>query len=304
MSLSNPIPTDNRKATLFAVAAVVLWSTVATGFKLGLEQFSVLQLLWLGTLCSWLVFAVHFFVTRKPGDLPTRSSSRLIAVCLLLGVFNPVIYYQILFAAYDLLPAFVAQPLNYTWAITLSLLSVPLLGHAFTKRNLAGLLCSYAGVVVLIVGAANSLPGQISQTGVALALVSTVIWAGYWLMSTRWANLSPHLMFYSYTVAVVVLSIQVAWQDAWVTWTVDALIYGAWVGCIEMGFTFLLWQRAMLLTDNAARIGQLIFLSPFLSFALVWWVLDEPVGVVAVLALALIVAGTVIAQRQSSPTTG
>jgi hypothetical protein len=35
-----------------------------------------------------------------------------------------------LFEAYDRLPAQVAQALNYTWALTLTLLAVPVLGTA------------------------------------------------------------------------------------------------------------------------------------------------------------------------------
>ena len=47
---------DERLALGFGLGAVLLWSTVATGFKLGLEQLAVEQLLWLGSLISWLVF--------------------------------------------------------------------------------------------------------------------------------------------------------------------------------------------------------------------------------------------------------
>ena len=59
-------------------------------------------------------------------------------------------YYLILFAAYDRLPAHIAQPINYTWAITLALLAVPLLGQRLSKRTLTGILISYLGVVLLV----------------------------------------------------------------------------------------------------------------------------------------------------------
>jgi drug/metabolite transporter (DMT)-like permease len=48
------------------------------------------------------------------------------------------------------LPAQIAQPLNYTWAITLSLLAVPILGQRMSWRAASGLLVSYCGVVVLL----------------------------------------------------------------------------------------------------------------------------------------------------------
>ena len=66
---------------------------------------------------------------------------------------------------------------------------------------------------------------------------------------------------------------------------------------MEIGVAFLLWQRALALTARAARIGQLIFLSPFLSLLLVATVLGEAVHPSAVLALAMIVGGMMLARR-------
>ena len=61
-----------------------------------------------------------------------------------------------------------------------------------------------------------------------------------------------------------------------------------------MGVTFLLWQRALRLTSHAARIGQLIFLSPFISLALIGSVLGEHIHLTSVLGLAIIVAGLIV----------
>ena len=68
---------------------------------------------------------------------------------LFLGVLNPFLYYLILFKAYDLLPAQEAQPLNYTWAITLSILSIPLLKQSIRVIDIIALIVSYAGVLVI-----------------------------------------------------------------------------------------------------------------------------------------------------------
>jgi drug/metabolite transporter (DMT)-like permease len=64
-----------------------------------------------------------------------------------------------------------------------------------------------------------------------------------------------------------------------------------------MGVTFLLWQRALKLTAHAARIGQLIFLSPFLSLVLIGEVLGETVHVTSWLGLGIIVLGLAVAGR-------
>ena len=104
---------------------------------------------------------------------------------LLLGLLNPFLYYLVLFQAYDLLPAQQAQSINYTWAITLGLLSIPLLKHPYGWRDGIAALLGYLGVVIIATrGDLRSLAFD-SPTGVALALGSTLIWAGYWLFNTR-----------------------------------------------------------------------------------------------------------------------
>ena len=65
-----------------------------------------------------------------------------------------------------------------------------------------------------------------------------------------------------------------------------------------MGVSFVLWLMAMRLTESTARIGNLIFLSPFLSLALIHVILGETIHATTFLGLALILAGNVLGQRR------
>lgn len=283
---------EPRQAVLFALLAVAAWSTVATGFKLGLEVLEPVQLLFLGSVMSALLFALlaslggHWQVQRAPW----KSG-------FVLGLLNPCLYYLVLFEAYDRLPAQIAQPLNYTWAVTLALLAVPVLGQPLTRPVLLGLLTSYLGVVVLLTGGRFGTLPALDWLGVALALGSTVIWAGYWLANARSTLPAVTLMAWSFLLAAPLLGIACWLGPGLPPLRPDNLFYGAWVGLVEMGFAFLCWQRAMRLTDNAGRIGQLIFLSPFLSLALIGAVLGESIRVSSVAGLAIIVAGLWVSQR-------
>ena len=80
--------------------------------------------------------------------------------------------------------------------------------------------------------------------------------------------------------------------------TLERFGYGAWVGLIEMGVTFLLWQQALRRTAHAGRIAQLIFLSPFISLLLIDRVLGEAVRATSWVGLATIVAGLLFAPRE------
>lgn len=287
-----------RRALQLGLVSVLLWSTVATGFKLGLSVLSITQLLWLGTLVSWGLFFLSVIVTGR-----WRLGPRDYRLTVILGLINPCLYYLILFAAYDRLPAYIAQPINYTWAITLAVLSVPLLRQRLSGKTFAGMLISYAGVVVLLATSQELADGSLDFFGVTLALVSTVLWATYWLLNTRAESDPLALMFWSFTVALPVLTAIMHATDGLPAWSFTTLCYGTWVGLLEMGITFLTWQQAMRLTDNTARIGQLIFLSPFLSLVMIDLILNEPIGPSAFVALAIIVAGLLLTQRAAKPTT-
>ena len=291
---SLPEPMDvrspERRALLYALTSVALWSTVATGFKLGLRDLAPVQLLLLGC-----VIALAFFAAVRP-FVRAKLSGRQHLAAAALGLVNPFAYYLILFEAYDRLPAQIAQPLNFTWAIALALLAIPLLRQKLAVRGWIGVMVGYAGVVVILTeGRLVGLAG-FDTLGVTLALASSVIWAWYWIMTVRLGIHPVPLMLNGFAVATVLVAV--------VCWTTEGLPalnlatvgYGAWVGLVETGVAFLLWQRAMATTARAGKLGVLIFLAPFLSLVLIATVLGEVIHPSAVAGLALVASGLVLAR--------
>ena len=281
--------TSERRAVGFGLTAVMAWATVATAFKLTLRHVDPYQLLLLATVFSLLSLGS---VLAVQGKLPLllRASRRQYLLCLGLGLLNPFLYYVVLFRAYDLLPAQIAQPLNYTWALTLSWLAVPILGHRLGRRDvLAGLVC-YSGVLIISTGGRLVDLQGVSLLGVALALGSTVIWALYWLANAR-SDLDPVVgLFLGFLFAApFVLAVTLAFSG--LPHSLPGLLGGAYVGAVEMGFTFAVWLAALRLTTSTARIANLIFLSPFVSLVLIHFVLGEHVVPATFVGLVLIVAG-------------
>ncbi len=302
----NPMPLheiNERSALGYALASVLLWSTVATAFKLGLKTLEPLQMLWLGSCFSLLFFALYAWATGAL-HLIRACRPKDLAKLAFMGVLNPFLYYLLLFEAYDRLPAQIAQPLNYTWAITLALLAVPLLKQPLTRWGLLGMIVSYMGVLILLSGGENSgglkMNASLDLVGIFLALASTLVWAGYWLTTTRFSYHPAVLMSISFTVGTPLVGLACLMSTGLPSLTLSHLGYGAWVGLVEMGVTFLMWHQALKKTRHAGRIGQLIFLAPFISLLLINYVLGESVQGTSVLGLIGIVAGLVIARR--SPT--
>lgn len=283
--LSNPY--------LQGLIAVLMWSTIAVGFKLGLGHVEPFQLLWLGCCCSWALFSV--FVFCSPSQTFQRAD---IGKAALFGLLNPLLYYVVLLTAYDLLPAHVAQPLNYTWAIVTALLAVPLLRQRLRRMTILGILVSYGGVLVLITKGQWSLSSDLSLLGIFLALLSTVIWALYWIWSTSVRMQPWWFMWFGFAVATPLVTLLCLFTDGLpkLNWT--NLGFGLWIGWLEMGFAFLLWQRAVSTADSIAKVSQLIFLSPVVSLGLIYWILEESIHVSAIFGIALILAGLIVVNRQ------
>ncbi|NLC22286.1 MAG: DMT family transporter, partial [Halomonadaceae bacterium] len=126
----------------YGLGAVALWSTVATAFKVALSQMSPLELIWLASLVSWLLMGA---LVIRQGRLmeALRHGWRTAAWA---GLMNPVAYYLVLFGAYDRLPGQEAMALNYTWALAMAFLAVPILGQRLTRMDVAAGLIAYAGV--------------------------------------------------------------------------------------------------------------------------------------------------------------
>ncbi|MDE0193175.1 MAG: DMT family transporter [Gammaproteobacteria bacterium] len=286
-----------RRALAYALASVALWSTVATGFKLGLRDLAAVQLLLLGC-----VIALVFFAAAR-GFVSAELSLRQHLAAGALGLVNPFAYYLILFEAYDRLPAQIAQPLNFTWAIALALLAMPLLRQRLSARGWIGVVVGYVGVVVILTKGEFDGLGHFDPLGVALALGSALIWAWYWIMTVRLGIHPVPLMLNGFAVATCLVTV-VCWATVGLpALNLETLGYGAWVGLIETGVAFLLWQRAMALTKQSGKLGALIFLAPFLSLVLIAAVLGEAIHPSAVAGLALIAAGLVLSRWPSGDNT-
>jgi drug/metabolite transporter (DMT)-like permease len=284
---------DQRKAYLFGILTVLLWSTVASAFKISLRYMEPIQLLLYACLSSIAVLAL---VLMARGSLSQvfACSGRQYLLSLRQGFLNPFLYYLILFKAYDLLPAQVAQPLNYTWALTLALLSIPLLKQKIHPRELvAGVIC-YLGVVTIASRGQMVSLNAFDPVGIFLALASTIVWSLSWISGTRderdpAASLLLAFLFgLPFILATCLITSSLAVEDA------RGLLGAAYVGVFEMGITFVFWLKALKLSENTARVGNLIFVSPFISLVLIHFVVGEEILASTFAGLILIVAGLMV----------
>ncbi|MDV6317568.1 DMT family transporter [Chromohalobacter sp. HP20-39] len=289
--------TGDRRAIACGLVAVGLWSTVATAFKLALETMRPVELIWLAVLVSWALIGGLVIAQGHAREALTHGWR----TALWAGLMNPVAYYLVLFAAYDRLPGQEAMALNYTWALTMALLAVPLLKQRLTLMDIVAGLVAYAGVWTIATRGDVWQIAFADGLGVALALVSTLIWALYWLFNARDARAPLVAQWQNFSVGIPVLT-AIVWFGPgfeWHGWL--SLGAGIYVGLFEMGIAFVFWQLAVHQVSRTAKVANLIFLSPPISLFLLHWVVGEPILISTLVGLVLILAGLALQQFQKAP---
>lgn len=291
-----------KSAYLYALAAVLAWSTVSTAFKLSLRHLTPLGLLMFSAACATLFLAAVNVIRGGRGK--TGNTWKGWKRSLAAGLLNPFLYYLMLFVAYDRLRAQEAQVLNYTWAIVLALLSVWILRQRFRVRDLIALCLSFLGVILI------STQGRIlslqfdDPLGSLLAVSTSLVWAAYWILNMKDPRPAEGKLLLNFLIGTLATLIYAALRGrlnlAGLSTPEARLglgVLGAlYVGIMEMGFTFILWQRALEKSANTASVANLIFLTPFISLAFIALILKESIHP-ATLAGLLAIVGSNLWQK-------
>lgn len=289
-----------RKAYLFAVLAVAAWSTVAAAFKLTLCEMDFRPMLAFSTVASAAALLILLIAGGKLGQLRRQGVMSWFRSAGL-GVLNPFLYYLVLFRSYELLPAQIAQPLNYTWSVVLVLLAAPILGQRIHLRDLGAIAISYAGVVVVATGGK---PGTLlggSPLGVGLALGSAFVWGLYWTLNVRDSRDAIVKLFQNfffgalYSVSFWFLSPAPVHSGA------VGFLGCVYIGLFEMGLTFYFWNRALELSPRASAVAGLVYLCPFASLALIALAVGETIRLSTLVGLAIILAGILFRTLRGAP---
>ncbi|MEZ9197186.1 DMT family transporter [Shewanella sp. 10N.286.54.B9] len=285
----------SHQAYAFGIGAILLWSTVATAFKLALSHYTPLQLVFIAVITSIVALGVILAMQSKLSLVRKQFANRPLFY-LQTGLLSPFLYYLVLFKAYDLLPAQQALSLNYTWAILLPLLSVPLLGQKLRKSDVVAAVVAYLGVFTI--ATKGNLTGfQFESTaGVLLALTSTLLWSLYWIVNTKDKGDPVVSLLLSFLVGLPFITIALLTTQTLPAWDLEGMFAGVYVGLFEMGVTFVLWLVALKKTERTASITTLVFITPVLSIGFIAWILQENIEESTYIGLALILSALALQQ--------
>lgn len=283
---------NQKLAYSYAIASVILWSTVATAFKLTLSEIDVIELLLISSFTSLLVFLLLILLKGQASKLLLSSRKELLT-SFIMGFLNPFFYYLILFKAYNLLPAQEAQSLNYTWGITVAIFGAIFLKEKISFQNYLGLLVSFVGVIV-IATRGDVLGLEFSNIfGVSLALGSSIIWAAYWIFNVNDKRDTIIKLFWNFLFGTILIAFYALIYDD-LEFTQYGIYGSIYIGIVEMGITFVLWLNAIKYSENAGKVSILIYLSPFISLLIIKLFLGEEIYLSTFIGLIFIILGIII----------
>lgn len=282
---------DNTRSVLYACIAVLSWSTVATAFKIALMHLTHFEMLLVASCTSLVIFTLLLTVRKKWKEVAELSGKQW-GYFAMLGLLNPVAYYLVLFKAYDLLPAQVAQPVNYIWPIMLLVLLALFAHQPIPVKKYIGMFISLSGVALISIGTGQSEGMDLSMFGLLLAFLSSLLWAVYWMINNKFKDKTDGsvALFMSFLFGSVYLLLGAAVVGVNLH-TLPGILSGMYVGGFEMGIPFIFFGLAMRTTTNPALINQLCYLSPFMSLFFIALILGEQIVFTTYIGLALIVAG-------------
>ncbi|WP_321478660.1 DMT family transporter [uncultured Bacteroides sp.] len=288
---------QEHKAIVAAGIAVLSWSTVASAFKIALKYLSSFELLLVASLTGLLFFFSAVLLQRK-WTLVQRLSFADWKRFAWMGLLNPVVYYLVLFWAYDLLPAQVAQPINYTWPIVLLVLLSLFTRKPIARKKYVGMFLSLVGVAFISIGSGHDFGGKsVSAFGVLLAALSAFLWASYWIATNKTKHVDAVVaLFACFLLGTFYLIIASTIIGIGIN-SIAGILSGMYVGAFEIGIPFVCFGYAIRTSHNPALINQLCYLSPFLSLFFIYLFLGEQIAISTYFGLALIVSGIVFNSR-------
>ena len=286
---------NQSKAYSLALISIAFWSTMGTAFKLTLNYLSPGMLLLIATFVAFIFLGIVVVIKGKITSLKKITLKQTLNSALM-GLFNPFLYYLVLFEAYNRIPAQEGVALNYIWPVVLVIFSIIFLKQHINLLSVLAIIVSFIGTLVIASHGDFTEFRFSNTTGVLLAISSAFFWASFWIINMKDPREAVVKMFVNFAFGAIYILIWNIYKNNIVLPPVNGLLGAIYIGVFEMGLTFVLWLTALKLSTNTARVSNLVFISPFISLILVSFFVGEKILPATVIGLAIIVSGISIQQ--------
>ncbi|PKO13495.1 MAG: EamA family transporter [Chloroflexi bacterium HGW-Chloroflexi-10] len=283
MITTNATVSQRTTATLLALAAILIWSSLAV-FGATMKSMPPFLLLGVTLLLSGSVSLVR------------RRAWRVPLITLLVGVGGIFGYHFLYFRAFALAPAVEANLINYLWPLLIVVLSPLFLGYRLHAQHILGALLGLAGAALIVSGGRFSLQFAYLP-GYLLAFGAAVTWSVYSLLTKRLPPFETDAVA-AFCAVSGALSLLLYFFTGGSLVTIQALTAKDWlllvlIGAGPMGAAFFFWDAALKRGDPR-MIGSLAYLTPLLSTINLALFAGQHLNMVSLAAMGLIIGGAVL----------
>lgn len=284
-----------KTSLLYALAAVLFWSTMPIVGKSLLTQFNSLEVLGYGSLIGAVFLSVLLLFSGRWRAF-CRYTKRYVLQIFLTGFVGYFLYSVLYNEGLSLLPAHVAGTLNYTWPIFAIVLSAIFLKEKITARSFVSIAISMAGICVMMGNTAgSSASGELS--GYVCCLAAAVLYAVFNIANKKIGKDElPKMTLYLYIGGIFALLCNI--PNGFTRPDGRQTLGFLWIGIVIDALAYLLWAMA-LMTERTSLIVNLSYLTPVLSAALSVLVFREEITSGTLAGLVLILAGVLLQAGKS-----
>lgn len=278
------------------IAVIIIWgvSFIATKYTLG--EIKPLVIILLRQIIGVLILTLFAVRTKKSFKVTLKDLGWL-AIFSFIATIH--LWIQITGLQYT-------SASNTGWIIGVTPVFMLILGLIFFKEKitavqLAGIIISFFGLVLLVSKGDLSSINLITNKGDLLVLLSAVTWAIYSIVGKKITlNYSP-LMTIIYLFLIMSVYIAPFTINGENISAVIHLSFHGWLAIIFLGIfcsavAYVLWAQAMN-EMPATRVGAFLYVQPFITFFAAWILLNEHVTFLTMVSGIIIVGGVVLVNR-------
>ncbi|WP_421856680.1 DMT family transporter [Oricola sp.] len=254
---------DNNKrlvATLVGFTAVLMWALLAL-FTAASGSVPPLQL----SAMSFAIGAVIGYAATAGRRREATEVARVPARVYILGIGGLFGYHFLYFTALRHAPAVEASLIAYLWPMLIVTGSALMPGERIGWHHVAGVVCGFAGTILIVTGGDGVSFKSEFAYGYAVALAAAFTWSSYSLLSRRFASVPTSIVaHFCLTTAILSGVAHLALETT--VWPQTALqwLAVAGLGTLPVGAAFYVWDYGVKHGDIQV-LGASSYAAPLLS---------------------------------------
>jgi drug/metabolite transporter (DMT)-like permease len=274
------------KHYLYALGAILCWASLPAATGSGLSQLSTPELMFYSFSTAAIFLYIQDLFIKKTFTVrfPTLKAS-------LFGFAGIFCYHYIYYLALERAPLAEGAILATTWSLWIVVFSSILQLRRMAPSILFAAVLGFAGAA-LVISAGKELSFESTHMqGYLLALTCGIIWSSFSVGLPLFRLKFEPMTGFTILTAVASAGLFLLTMPH-TTPPVSALFSAIYLGCIPLGLSFFLWNRAIT-GGNMVIIGFLSYLTPPLAVLLVAIIHGQKISVQVIFGMVMILFASI-----------